>query len=684
MPEGKKVPETTPAPDPEGVRIGVYTCHCGGNISHVVQCERVAKVLGSLLNVVVSRTDPSFCSDAGQAIIEQDVKELGVNRVVIGACAPFLHEQTFRSTLERAGLNPYLYHHVGIREQNSWVHADDPEGATEKAIRLMAAGVAKSRLLTALSPIRLKAERHCLVVGGGVAGLGAALGIARQGIRVTLVEKSPFLGGRMAQLESIFPTDENPRELLHSMIQQVAEHPGIVVLTQAEITAVSGYAGNFNVRVTQHSRGVTEDTAEVIAANCNQEIADEFNYGLTRRKVIFRPYPDCYPKIPAMDWEHYDGKPIAFDGKQVVLEDEARIHELAVGSIVLATGFDPYEPRQGEYGYGSIPEVVTLPQLIRALSLVKEGEPLIWNGHPVRDVALIHCVGSRELEGIDEPHADGQINNYCSRICCTASLHTVVELRKRFPKLNLFEFYQDIRTYGRGHEDIYRGALASMVRFFRYHGEERPKVIAARAGDTHPVLVQVKDYLTRGEEIEVPADLVVLAVGMMPRPIDDLITMLKVSRGADRFLLEVHPKLRPVEMAVRGILLAGTAQGPMNIQESLSAAAAASAKAIALLGQGRVELPPFVAHVDESKCTGTGACVAVCPEEGAIGLNTYQENGCLVKRAVVTPANCTGCGACAGACPNRAIDVQAWTLAQYEAMVDAIAMDVPEWTEAEG
>jgi heterodisulfide reductase subunit A len=256
-----------------------------------------------------------------------------------------------------------------------------------------------------------------------------------------------------------------------------------------------------------------------------------------------------------------------------------------------------------------------------------------------------------------------------------------VELHKLYPKVNIYELYQDIRTYGRGHEDIYRLAQKAMVRFFRYHGDERPEVIKASSGDTHPVLVHVKDYLTYGEEIEIPVDLVVLAVGMMPRQIDDLVNMLKISRGNDRFLLEVHPKLRPVEMATRGIVLAGTAQGPMNIQESLAAASAAAAKVASLLGTGKVELPPFVARVDATKCNGAGDCVKICPEEGAITLHTFNENGNEVQRAVVTPANCTGCGACVGVCPNRAIDVQAWTLSQYEAMVEAIAMEWPELME---
>lgn len=667
----------------KNVKIGVYTCYCGGNISHTVRCEQVAKMMESQPDVVVSRTNMSLCSDAGQSQIEQDIRELGVNRVVIGACAPSLHEETFRRAVMRAGLNPYLYHHIGLREQDSWVHACDCEGATCKAVRLMAAGVAKARLLQPLEPIQLGAEKHALVIGGGVAGLRAALDIARQGLRVALVEKSPFLGGRMAQLESVFPTGEAARELLAALIEAVARHPNITVYTRAEITGVSGYVGNYGLQVTQHSRGVDEGNAEVLMAGCEQEVPDEFEYGLKNRKVIYRPYEGCYPALPAVDWGHYDGKPIPLDGgKPVVLKDKPKKIELTAGAIVVATGFDPYQPRLGEYGYGELPEVVTLGQLIRHLSQSKGDGPLQWNGRPVRDVVLIHCVGSREIEGVDEPHEDGQVNNYCSRVCCTAALHLAEELHQRFPALNIFDLYQDIRTYGRGHEEYYNRALEHGVRFIRYLGTERPQVSAAPDGDTHPALVRVKDALTYGEELEIPVDLVVLAVGMLPRGIDDLVKMLKVSRGNDRFLLEVHPKLRPVETAVNGVVLAGTAQGPMNIQESLSAASAAAAKVVSLLGHGKVELQPFVAAVEAEKCDGTGACVEACEYEGAIALETFEVKGKQVRRAVVTPANCVGCGACVSACPNRAVDVQGWTLAQYEAMVEAIAMDIVELVEA--
>jgi len=668
-------------PENQVPRIGVYVCHCGGNISGTVQCEWVAKALKQLPNVTITRTDESLCSDTGQSMIEQDIKELGVNRVVIGACAPMLHEQTFRGAVTRAGLNPFLYQHIGLREQDSWVHSHDKQAATEKALRLMAAGVAKARLLQPLEPIRIDAEKHALVIGGGVAGLRAALDIARQGLRVSLVEKSPFLGGRMAQLESVFPTEEGARKLLRELIEKVAAHQNITIFTQADVTGVSGYVGNFSVQVKQHSRGVSNENAEALMSACKQEIPDEFNYGLTQRKLIYKPHEGCYPATPAVDWSHYDGRPFDVGGGPIVLKDELREFNLNVGAIVVATGFDPYTPSKGEYSFDELPQVITLPQLIRHLALTKDGQPLQWNGRAVRDVALIHCVGSRQVDGVHQPQADGQVNNYCSRVCCTASLHMLDELHKRCPQLNIFDLHQDIRTYGRGHEEYYRRTLEEGVRFLRYRGEECPVVSGASQGEAHPVLVKVKDMLTCGEEIEIPVDLVVLAVGFMPRDIQGLDKMLKISRGSDRFLLEVHPKLRPVETAVNGVILAGTAQGPMNIQESLSAASAAAAKVASLLGRGKVELPPFVASVDEHKCNGMGACVEVCLYEGALALQTFEENGEQIKRAVVTPANCVGCGACVSACPNQAIDVQGWTLAQYEAMVQALGMDMPALAE---
>jgi heterodisulfide reductase subunit A len=680
-PDASKRDGSQPDPEKEEIKIGVYTCYCGGNISDVVDCEQVAKTLGKLPNVIASRTSEAMCSDAGQAMVVQDIEENGVNRVVIGSCTPFLHEQTFRNAVSRAGLNPYCYYHVGIREQDSWVHHNDPEGATEKAIRLMNAGIAKARLLNQLNPIRLEAEQHALVIGGGVGGLQAALEIARRGIRVSLVEKSPFLGGRMAQLETIFPTGELARNALDDLIRKVADNPNITIYTGAEVSAVKGYVGDFQVQIRRLPRGTDKSLADGQAAiaACPVEVPDEFNYGLTRRKAIYRPYKGSYPKTPAIDWENCTkcGKCFEAVGKGIHLDGEAETIELKAGAIVVATGFDPYQPRQGEYGYKQHPQVITLPEMIRLMALTKDKRHLEWNGRPIRNIAMIHCVGSRQVEGVNAPQPDGQVNNYCSRVCCTATLRTANEIHEQFPDIQIFDLYQDIRTYGRGHEDYYVQASKNDVRFLRYHGNEPPEVAAAEPGDPYPIVVKVKDYLTWGKELEIPVDLVVLSVGFMPRQIDDLIHMLKISPGPDRFLLEVHPKLRPVETAVSGIVLAGSAQGPMNIQESVAAASAAASKVAILLGKGNVELEPFVAHVNQDRCTGSGECVKACAYEDAISLENVMVNGEQVRRAVVSPANCTGCGVCVSVCPNRAIDVQGYELDKYEAMVDAIISELP-------
>jgi heterodisulfide reductase subunit A len=659
----------------EEIRIGAYTCKCGGNIGDVVNCELVAKAISRLSGVVVSRTDLSMCSDAGQAMIEEDIRERGVNRVVIGACAPSLHEQTFRGTVARAGLNPYYYQHVGLREQDSWVHHDDPERATEKAIRLVSAAIAKARLLEPLEPIRLTAKQHALVIGGGIAGLRAAWDIARRGLKATLVEKTPFLGGHVAQLESVFPNDENGRAILDELIPKVAAHPNVTIYTQAEVTDVRGYVGDFQVTVVQQSRGVSGDVADRALAACEAELPDEFNYGLTKRGVVYCAYPGCFPSEPAVDWQHYTEGSVSLNGQSLHLENKPASFSLTVGAVVVATGFKLYEPHQGEYGFGEYPEVITLPALIRLLALNESSGEFRWNKRTVRNVAFIHCVGSRQIEGINQAQPDGRVNDYCSRVCCSATLHAANELREKYPDVNIFDVYEDIRTYGRGHEAIYTEASENMVRFVRFHDDELPEVVNAAPNDSHPLLLQVKDYLTRGEALEIPVDLVVLAVGMMPAPVDDIIKLLKVSPGNDRFLLEVHPKLRPVETAVPGVVLAGTAQGPMNIQESCAAASAAAAKVAGLLASGKVELEPFVARVNSDLCDGQGRCLEVCRYKDAVAVQEISLNGDSIRRAVVTPANCAGCGVCVGACPNGAIDLQGWTLAQYDAMVDALVDD---------
>ncbi len=622
--------------DPEP-KVGVYICHCGGNISDHVDVAKVAQEAEKLTGVSVAHTNMFMCSDPGQELIQKDIKDGKINRVVVASCAPSLHELTFRSAIKRAGMNPYLYDHANIREQDSWVHHGDP--ATEKAVALVAAAVSKARHLEPLEPIRVDARNHATVIGGGVAGLRAALDLSRRGIQVALVEKSPFLGGRVAHLNRVNPTGEKAADLIRPLAEAVCNDAGIQVYTCSRVVRFEGYVGNFKLGLKRQPPETPEDLAKL------EKWAES-----GKKEGDYLPFAGYYPqKVP----------------------NTAEETEISTGAIVFATGFKTYEPRKGEFGFQENPEVIPLPAFIEAVAKEKpKGGTLTLNGRPIRRVAFIHCVGSRQIPGLHEPDDQGNLNEYCSRTCCSATLQAAIEIREAFPETRVLEYYRDIRTYGRGQEDQYERAADHHVLFFRYE-PEAPPVVERAAGGTYPLTVTVKDTLTFGETVEAGVDLVVLAVGMEPNPIQDLIEMMKLPVGADRFLQEVHPKLRPVELANTGILLAGTCQAPMDMGEACNAAQAAAVKAATLLSKGYVELDPFVAKVNEEKCTGTGACVSACPVE-AITLKEAEHQGKKIQRARVNPALCTGCGICVAECPNNAIDVMGWTLKQYEEMVDAI------------
>jgi heterodisulfide reductase subunit A len=632
MGQGRK-PEAKATRSRQEVRVGVYICQCGGNISDVVDVNKVVKEVSKLPNVAIAHTHTFMCSDPGQAMILEDIQKEGLNRIVLASCSPTLHEMTFRGALKRAGLNDFLYEHVNIREQVSWVHHALPQEATQKAIRLVAAAVAKARLLKPLEPIRVSAHDHALVVGGGISGLKAALDLSRRGVKVSLVERESVLGGQVAQLDRVFPTEEHARELIPQLVEAVIWDSRIKVLTGAEVQEATGSIGNFHVVIRR--KGV------VVGDN-----------GGPPPRISYRPFEGCHLEA--------EGPPVS-------------TVELTVGAIVVATGFRHYEPLQNEFGYGNHAQVITLPRLIQMLSPAgPTGGQLVWKGRPVKSIALIHCVGSRQIPGIHEPGLDGHLNEYCSRVCCTAALQAATEIGERFPESHVYDFYRDIRTYGRGHEEYYERASKRGVLFFRFDAQNPPVVSATANGPDHPLLVRVKDTLTWNEEVEVGVDLVVLAVGMEARGPNGLVEQLKIPVGADRFLLEVHPKLRPVETSVSGVLLAGTSQGPKDITESCASASAAAAKAAAILSRGYVELEPFVAEVDPTLCDGCGDCIGECGYEGAMELLEMKGDEEPVKKAVVHPPLCRGCGACAAVCPHRAINVAGWTLDQYEAMVDAL------------
>ncbi|MBN2494913.1 MAG: CoB--CoM heterodisulfide reductase iron-sulfur subunit A family protein [Deltaproteobacteria bacterium] len=662
---------------PRDLRIGVYICHCGGNISDVVDCPKVVEAAAGFDDVVVSREHSFMCSDPAQEMIIEDIRKQGLNRVVIASCSPSLHELTFRRTVERGGLNPFLYEHANIREQVSWVHGSRPEEATAKAIRLVRAAVGKVRLLTAEERIGVEVLKRALVVGGGLAGLRAAKSLADQGIEVTLVEASPFLGGHTAQLEHLFPHADQARELMAPLLRGVADSSRIEVLTRAKVVGVEGYFGNFQVELEvqpRHIRGpLPADKLAQITEACPKSAPSEFDYGLRERKAIYMPYPGCVPEVPAVDMQSCSrcGKCEEILGADAVdFDEQARRVKVDAGCVLMATGFKPYEPYKGELGYGELEGVVTLAQFIRILgALPKDAGELEVGGRKIQSVALIHCVGSREIDGVHDPSPHRPLRTYCSRVCCSASLHAASEIRERFPGVNVFELYRDIRSYG-FYEEVFERASRNRVVFLKYSDYEIPVV---KAGNGEAALsVVVNDQLTGGKAVDVPVDLVVLASAMEPGDAGEIVGLMKLPIGSDGFLLEVHPKLRPVELAVEGVMVAGTAQAPMSTDETSAAACAAAAKAARILTRDEIPLDPFVARVDLSRCQGEGLCVAQCGYDGALQLEEIEQDGEKVKRASVNAVLCKGCGACVAVCPHRAIDIVGCTLDQLYRQVDGL------------
>jgi heterodisulfide reductase subunit A len=654
-------------------RIGVYVCQCGVNIGAVIDVEEVAKYAQTLPSVVVAKSYLYMCSAPGQEMIAKDISEHKLSRVVVAACSPRLHETTFRRTLSKAGLNPFLLDVANIREHCSWVHPSHPALATAKAKDLVRMAVARARLLEPLEKRVVEAATKTMVIGGGVAGMRAAIDLADRGFEVYLVEESPTLGGRMAQLGKIFPTDDYAQDLLQRMYQEIFQNPAIKVLTNATVESVEGFVGNFGVNISVKPRRVTDSCnscAECEPA-CPIEVPDEYSEGLSRRKAIYLPNRIAYPSRYVIDEKNCNlcGKCVTVCPKGAIDLSEAPAKlEIKVGAIIVATGFDPYAPSVAEFGYKSSEKIITLPQFVRMLD---EKSPTLGkiglDGNLTRNIVFIGCVGSRQQRKGGSLDENQKLNEYCSRVCCAASLHSEIELKKRYPQWNVFHLYRDIRTYGRNQEQLYEEAGNSSVLFLRFDENEPPTVTPK----DDKVVVTVHDCLSGGEQIEIAADLVVLAVGMVPREsTKDLQLKLKVPSSPDGFIQEIHAKLRPVEVSTDGIFIAGAAQGPKDITESAIAGSAAAAKASGILANGHVELEPTVAQIDQSKCDGCVLCVEVCSFK-AISVAEVSDGGETKKRAIVNEAFCKGCGACAAICPPRAIGVRHFTLPQIMAVLEA-------------
>lgn len=640
-------------------KIGVYICHCGGNISDYVDVEKVRQAIEDEDGVVLAKTTMFACSDSNQKDMVEDIKSQQLNGIVVASCSPKLHLTTFRNVSERANLNKYNYVHANIREQDSWAHSDDKAGATEKAIHIVRAAIAKARLGKSLEPNKIVVQKAVAVIGGGVAGMKAAIALSDKDCPVYLIERDFFIGGRVSQWDSMFTTNETGKEVVTRIYNDLIKRKNVTLFTGAEVISSKGNIGDFNLKVKITPRYIKEHFDEgnlqkAIDA-CPVKVPDAFNFNMTQRKAIYHNFPSQYPHLGVVDMKNCTRcgkceeicKSVDFSQKEEILD----IH---VGSVLMATGFDPYTPKGGEFGYEEIENVVTLPQFKRMIELNEK--KLIHHGKEIKNIAYIYCVGSRQEEGG---------NTYCSRYCCTSAIHTSVLVKQKYPQLNNYHFNRGIRTYGK-QESLYYDSLAQGDVYLQFN-EDTPPEISVKGSKT---LVKVKDILTGGREMEVEADLVVLVTGMVPRADNSIDSIFKLPKGRDKFFNEIHMKLRPVETFINGVTISGACQGPKNIMESVNSALSAATKSYSYLSKGELETEPIVAVVDPASCTWCNACTTACPFDAISLLETGGKSIAKINNSV-----CKGCGMCLPVCPTDAIELIAYSNNEIESMIDALAQN---------
>ncbi|RLD88229.1 MAG: CoB--CoM heterodisulfide reductase iron-sulfur subunit A family protein [Bacteroidetes bacterium] len=637
-------------------KIGVYICHCGGNISDYVDVEKVRKAIEGDDGVFLAKTTMFACADSSQKQMVEDITDQKLDGVVVASCSPKLHLLTFRAVAERAGLNKYNYVHANIREQVSWAHSDNKVGATEKAIKIVKATIAKVRNAEALEPVKVKSTKAVAVIGAGVAGMRAAIELAEAGAEVFLIEREFFVGGRVSQWDDLCITDETGKELITRLYNEVMKHQHVTLFTGAEIIENNGSVGNFEIKVKVTPRyfklQCSGDELKKAIEVCPVEVPDGFNFNITKRKAIYHNYPSEYPQLPAIDMKNCTrcGK-CEEVCKAIDFSQTTEYLTIKVGSILLATGFDPYEPPKGEFGYGEIDNVITLPQFKRVIHY--NDDKLIWQGKEVKNIAYIYCVGSRQLNGD---------NKYCSRYCCTSTIHTAITAKKKYKGIHNFHFNRGIRTYGKA--EVWYDESSRLGDIYLQSFEHDPPIIEHRNGQT---FVKIKDLLTANKELEVAADLVVLVTGMTPRQDNSIGNLLKVPKGRDKFFNEIHMKLRPVETVIDGVTIAGASQGPKNIMESMNSALAAATKSFSLINSGELALEPTIAEVDDTACEWCGKCDEACPYSA---FEKIEKDGKLIAKVI--PSVCKGCGMCLPVCPTNALNLIGLTDVDVESMIDAL------------
>jgi heterodisulfide reductase subunit A len=636
------------------IRIGVYVCHCGTNIAAVVDVKALAAYGATLPNVVVSREYKYLCSDPGQDMIKQDILDLKLNRVVVASCSPHLHEQTFRNALASGDLNPFFLQMVNIREQDSWV-TTDKQAATQKAQDLVRAAARRVAFNESLERGRIPINPAVMVVGGGIAGIHAALTLANAGKKVYLVEREPTIGGHMAQFDKTFPTLDCAACILTPKMSSVKNHKNITLWTYSEVTQVDGYVGNYKVKVKRLPRYVQEDLCsgclECLKSCVFKEakVPDEFNMGLAKRKPIYIPFPQAVPLVPVIDPEtciqFKSGKckktciEACGDRHAINLQMVEKIEEVEVGNIILATGFKAFDAkRTPDYGYGVYPNVYTALEVERLVNASGPtgGEVVLRDGRTPQTVGIVHCVGSR----------DENTNRWCSRVCCMYSLK-LAHLIKEHTGAEVFNFYIDMRTPGKGFEEFYQKLLNERVHFVRGRVAEVTDW-AMDPSEENKLVIRVEDTLA-GMVRRIPVDMVVLSTGLEPQAdAEQVRRMFNITCASGGFFLERHPKLAPVSTFTDGVFLAGCCQGPKDIPDTVAQAGAAAAEALALIDAGFVLTEPNAAYVLEEVCSGCKTCVPMCPFS-AVEFLTEE------KKARINLAMCKGCGTCVAACPSGSI-----------------------------
>ena len=650
-------------------KVGVYVCHCGSNIAGVVDVAALSEWAGGLPNVTVARDYKFMCSSLGQELIEKDVKEQGLTRVVVAACSPHLHEATFRNACKRAGLNPFLFEMASIREQVSWV-TKDKAVALEKSKALVSGAVQRVVHNQPLEPIIVDINPNVLVVGGGVAGIQAALEIADAGYHVYLVEREPSIGGHMAQLDKTFPTLDCSACILTPKMFSAGTHPNITLLTWSEVEKVDGYIGNFTVKVRQKARKVKTELCTgcgICEQKCPKKVVDTvFEAGMGNRKAIYTPFPQAVPKYPVIDIANCT---FFLRGTCKVCEkfcptgaidfkQEDQFVSINVGNIILATGWDLFDCRRiPQYGYGRLPNVFNSMEFERLSNAAGPtgGKVVLRDGVTVpQSVGIIHCVGSR----------DKNYNPYCSAICCMQSLK-FAHLVKEKTGAQVYNFYIDIRTPLKSYDEFYQHILeAGESRFVR--GKVAEVTDAARLpSEEGKLIIQVEDTLI-GKQRRIPVDMVILSAGLEPRhDSKEVAQRFGIGCSADRWFIERHPKLDPVATMTEGIFVAGACQGPKDIPLSVAQGAAAAARVIGLVNQKQVSLEPVRASIDAEQCSGCRMCNNLCP---------FNAISFLDERGVseINPALCQGCGTCVAACPAGAITGSHFTNTQIMAQIEGL------------